>query len=212
MASTNGSEAVGPAAGSARRQAAAAQGAPTSQDPEVLAAQIERTREDLAETLDAIAEKVSPKRVADRTRKKVAVAVDQLKDRAVVQAGAAKEAAVGAKHKVVEQAGAAKERVQGVTSGQSGSVALGADSPTAFARPVGTADGALPPVTGKHVEGLDLTGTADRPAYVPPAPAGEGVRPEYVAGGAVALLLLLLLRRRRKRRRATVVVRGRRKR
>ncbi len=39
--------------------------------PESLAADIERTREDLAHTLDAIAEKVSPKRVASRTTKKV---------------------------------------------------------------------------------------------------------------------------------------------
>ena len=47
----------------------------TSNDPEVLAAEIEKTREELAETLDAIADKVSPKRVASRTRKKVGDAV-----------------------------------------------------------------------------------------------------------------------------------------
>ena len=48
-----------------------------SSDPEQMAAEIERTREELAETLDAIAEKVSPKRVAKRTTKKVADAVKE---------------------------------------------------------------------------------------------------------------------------------------
>ena len=46
--------------------------APRSNDPDQLAAEIEKTRDDLAETLDAIAEKVSPKRVAKRTTKKAA--------------------------------------------------------------------------------------------------------------------------------------------
>lgn len=46
-------------------------------DPEVLAGEIEKTREELAETLDAIAERVSPKRVADRTKKKVGGAVKE---------------------------------------------------------------------------------------------------------------------------------------
>jgi len=48
-----------------------------SSDPERIVADIERTREELAETLDAIAEKVSPKRVAKRTTKKVADAVKE---------------------------------------------------------------------------------------------------------------------------------------
>ena len=37
-----------------------------AKDPAQLAADIERTREELAETLDAIADKVSPKRVVKR--------------------------------------------------------------------------------------------------------------------------------------------------
>lgn len=50
-------------------------GGPGAPDPKVLADAIEDTREELAETLDAIADKVSPKRVATRTRKKVGEAL-----------------------------------------------------------------------------------------------------------------------------------------
>ena len=39
-----------------------------SPDPDTLVQEIEQTREDLAETLDAIVDKVSPKRVMDRTK------------------------------------------------------------------------------------------------------------------------------------------------
>ena len=68
-----------------------------SNDPDRLAADIERTREELAETLDAIAEKVSPKRVAKRTTKRVATAV---KDTAHDAATSVKDTAVSAKEKV----------------------------------------------------------------------------------------------------------------
>lgn len=68
-----------------------------SNDPEQLAAEIERTREELAVTLDAIADKVSPKRVAKRTTKKVATAV---KDTAHDAAVSVKDTAVHAKEKV----------------------------------------------------------------------------------------------------------------
>lgn len=66
---------------------------------EQLAAEIERTREDLAHTLDAIAEKVSPKRVASRTTKKVTQAV--------------KGTAQDAVESVKEGASAVKDKVSG---------------------------------------------------------------------------------------------------
>jgi hypothetical protein len=66
-------------------------------DPEQLAADIERTREELAETLDAIADKVSPKRVAKRTTKKV---TDAVKDTAHDAASSVKGTAASAKEKV----------------------------------------------------------------------------------------------------------------
>src|SRR3954451_23612718 len=66
-------------------------------DPQQLAADIERTREELAETLDAIADKVSPKRVAKRTTKKV---TDAVKETAHDAAEAVKDTASTAKDKV----------------------------------------------------------------------------------------------------------------
>lgn len=97
MASKNGKEpADGAAAAKLARTAASSTG-----DPAALAAEIEKTREDLAGTLDAIAEKVSPKRVAKRTSKKVAASV--------------KEGAAAAKESVIEGATAAKEAVRDLT-------------------------------------------------------------------------------------------------
>ena len=46
-------------------------GALVAQDPDELQAEIERTREELAQTFDAIAEKVSPKRAVSRTTTRV---------------------------------------------------------------------------------------------------------------------------------------------
>jgi MYXO-CTERM domain-containing protein len=107
----------------------------------VLAKEIERTREDLAVTLDAIAEKVSPKRVAGRAREQITVAA---------------QGAVAT----------AKTRVAELTSGGGSHAALPSGETTSA-----------------------------------PGGAPSGVRPEYVAGGALGLLLLLWARRRRKARR-----------
>lgn len=211
MASTNGSQPVGAANYASQRGAHGTSGA-TSQDPDALTAEIERTREDLAETLDAIAERVSPKRVASRTRVQVGEAVARLKAAAVEQTAQARqtaevarvralEQAQVAKGRVLEQADAARERVQpGSTTSGGGSVPLdvnGEKSPV-FARPT---TGALPPVSGVHVDGLHVEPDADQPAATPSSlpPAVAGVRPEYVSGGALVLLLLLLLRLRRRR-------------
>ncbi|MCW2776365.1 MAG: hypothetical protein JWN17_90 [Frankiales bacterium] len=183
MTSTNGSEPVdtGPRKPS------------TSKDPEVLAAEIEKTREDLAETLDAIADKVSPKRVAGRTKKKVADKVsdvtEQVKEKVAEQTGHAKEAAAGA-----------KDRLSG-GSEQVVPVDVGAAVPP------------LPPVTAVQADHLDLTTTpvstgAPTPTSTfptapsaPPALTGPDVPREALAGAGIGLLLLLLLRRRRNRRR-----------
>jgi hypothetical protein len=78
-------------------KASRAKAAKPKSDPDQMAADIERTREELAETLDAIADKVSPKRVAKRTTKKVATAV---KDTAHDAATSVKDTAVHAKDKV----------------------------------------------------------------------------------------------------------------
>jgi hypothetical protein len=160
--------------GTPRKATRAKKAAP---DPEAIAADIERTREELAETLDAIAEKVSPKRVAKRTTKKVATAV--------------KETAHDAAASVKDTAATAKEKVTG----------SGKDS-TAWAPDPGPATVTAPtmaPAAGADTASLPTT------SYVAPAvtspttyeSAGSGFKPEYVAAGAaVALLAWLLLRKR----------------
>lgn len=80
MASTSGSEPVEQSQPATREPSG-------SQDPAVLAKQIERTREDLAATLDAIADKVSPKRVAGRAREQLTVAAQGALATAKLKAG-----------------------------------------------------------------------------------------------------------------------------
>ena len=82
--------------------------APTSTDPDALAADIDRTREELAETLDAIADKVSPKRVAKRTTKKVG---DSVKEGAGKAEEALKTGAAAAVETVKDAAETVREKV-----------------------------------------------------------------------------------------------------
>lgn len=150
---------------------------PTS-DPAVLAAEIEQTRAELAGTLDAIAEKVSPKRVAKRTKQKVADSV--------------REGAASAKVSLVEGAAAAKEVVKDKTAKVKATPPLSSVpdlDPSADQVPMAE----LPPV-----------GAIAVPTLAPTAPAltaGPTVNKEYVVGGVAVVvlgLLLLLLRRRRR--------------
>lgn len=156
-----------------------------SPDPEVLAGEIERTREELAETLDAIAEKVSPKRVAGRTKKKVGDSVKQGTHDAVESvkstAGEAAEAVKGG-------VSAVKEKVGG--DGGDG------DAPR----------GPLTPATSVEVDSATPLGAvpvepagAEAPAYTRTLPPAAPSRLPVVAGAGVALLVLLFLMRRRRR-------------
>lgn len=145
-----------------KRKTAAARRA----DPDQLAADIERTREELAETFDAIAEKVSPKRVAKRTSKRVAAAV---RDTAAEAAASVRDTAVTAKDKVV---GGSKD-------------GLGwAPDPGPAAVPAPAAAAPLPTVAGDAaLRTYTSSGSALRPQYV-------------AAGVTAAVLAWLLLRRR----------------
>lgn len=171
-------------------------------DPEALAGDIERTREELAETLDAIAEKVSPKKAAARTKKKVG---DAVKDGAHDAADAVKEAASDAADAVKSGVAAAKEKVaaedHAVRSplGPQTSVELGAAEPVAGVQvPVEPAPtpGALADAT---VTGVEPVG-AESPSYPAPLPPAAPSRAPALAGAGAALLVLLLLMRRRRRR------------
>lgn len=164
-----------------------------SPDPAQLAKEIERTREDLAETFDAIADKVSPKRVAHRTTESVKATV---KEKAAVakevlgeKAGQAKEAAGHAREAVQEKAASARTAVQQRTGG-SGEPAL----PVA-AEPEPGVDPLLPSTAGVEVPVL-------APKPVPSSGpgayrSGPAVPKEALIGGAVALLVALLVWRRR---------------
>ncbi|MCW2623080.1 MAG: hypothetical protein JWL64_2682 [Frankiales bacterium] len=149
--------------------------------PEQLAAEIEQTREDLAHTLDAIADRVSPKRVAKRGTRKV---TDTVKD----TASSAKEAVT---HKAAQAAGAAKgaaDTAKGKAGELQGALHHGqADDPTG-ALVIDVTDGAMPGGQVRHGLGVDVP--VDVPVGVPPeAPAaGHGVKSaaEHVREAAAA--------------------------
>ena len=148
-----------------------------SKDPAQLAADIEKTREELAETLDAIAEKVSPKRVAKRTTKKV---TDAVKDTAT----------------------SAKDKVSGATSGRSDT--SWAPDPGAVSDV--TAVPELPPTAPVEVPTLQTTTYVPPQVTTPPGASmstyttsGSLLKPEYIVAGVVAGLLAWFLLRKRRR-------------
>lgn len=165
-----------------------------SKDPEVLAAEIERTREELAETLDAIADKVSPKRVAGRTKKKVGDAVKEGTDTAAasVKTGAAhlKDAAHDVKQSVQHKVDAAKDDVESIGRADTVEMSEPDDRP-ATVDPLGAR---LPPLEGGH--GMHpVPPVTDLDAY----PSSPRLSPAAIAGAAAALLVVVLVVRRRRR-------------
>ena len=183
-----------------RAEATAADDA-TKNAPEALAADIEATREELAETLDAIADKVSPKRVAKRTTKKVG---DAVKEGAAEAADTVRESAASAAETVKEQVAAVRERV-----GHAGDDSSDPDrSPLTTATsvsldaatPVADTDGTPGPLPSDAVTADPVGGARTIPPYLPPAPDRT---PLYAGAGAAAALVavLLVLRRRRSKRR-----------
>lgn len=186
MASNDSSKPIdpvdkGPAARRGRTAAEQRHGAAaTSNDPEVLTAEIERTREELAETLDAIADKVSPKRVAGRTKKKVSDAVKDGAEGAAetVRAGTAavKEAAVGAKEAVEEKLAGTPDAGPGPVPASSVTAPLGGTAPT------------YPPATPPL-----------RPVPAVPAQSSSLLGAPALAGAVAAVVVALLVLRRRRR-------------
>jgi hypothetical protein len=150
-----------------------------SKDPEQLAADIEKTREELAETLDAIAEKVSPKRVAKRTTKKVTDAV--------------KETASSAKDKV-SHGGAAKPGTSWAPDPGPASVADPALQPVPELP--STAPVAAPQLeTTAYVPPQVTTAPGSATTY---SSSGPLIKPQYVAAGVAAGLLAWFLVRKRR--------------
>jgi gas vesicle protein len=75
-------------------------------DPEVIREEIERTRQELGEDVDALADKVNPSKIAQRQTDKVKGKLSSVKDRVMGSAG-------GVKDRVMGSAGDVKERVMG---------------------------------------------------------------------------------------------------
>lgn len=198
-----------------------------SGDPEVLASEIEKTREDLAETLDAIADKVSPKRVTQRTKKKVTDAAkssvhgaaDTVKEKATMAGDSLKDAAESLKDKAAEAGDSLKDSGGGAKVGASSggvpdvegsmtSIEANGEAQTEFAiDAVPAKPGAVmitPDVQRPSVAPVigDLT-TEDPPSLKPGgqapslAPVAQSRAPMLVGAAAAVAVLLLLLRRRR---------------
>lgn len=191
-----------------RSPAAQAGGQPDPTDPDALVAEIEQTREDLAETLDAIVDKVSPKRVAKRTTKRVGdaakggvtEAAESVKQTAVAAKEGAAEVAETVKLSAMEGASEAADSVKHTASTAKEAVKEVAASVkqkvtpapgTGAAGPAGGVFGAAEPAT---------LPTSEFAPYRPVPPPGTGPsRAPMLAGAAAAVAVVLLLLRRRRR-------------
>jgi len=179
--------------------------APTSEE---LVAEIEKTREDLASTLDEIAEKVSPKRVAKRTGKKVA---DQVKETAASAKDVVAETAATAKEAAADTVDAARKKV-----GRATDPVLAPVAPVEPPAPISLAEALaeepatvpglvpptdLPPAAAVEVPTLSTAWSGPTPvagSLSSGAPAGRGLPvPAPVLLGVALVGLVLLLRRRR---------------
>ncbi len=159
-------------------------------DTEVLAQDIERTREELAETIDAIVDKVSPKKVVERTKQQASVAAKQgLHDASVV----AKETASTAAAVLKEKTGTATEAVKGAAATVKEKVSGGSDS-TPDSSPLhgatSVAIGSATPVAATPAGTTSTTGTAgttgdDIPAGLPTGPSPLPSSTVSIDAGAV---------------------------
>lgn len=142
-------------------------------DTEVLVTDIEKTREELAETLDAIVDRVSPKKVAERTkvqaREGVQEAVEIVKETAATAAAVVKEKAGTATEVVKEKAGTATLAAKGTAASVRERVSGGSDSSASrspLAPATSVAIGSASPVGSP-------AGTGTTPA-TPPSPLPQG--------------------------------------
>ena len=176
--------------------------------PDELASDIEKTREELAETLGEIADKVSPKKVAKRTQDKVTADV---KEKAHQAEDAVRTGAAAAVEAVKEKVDAVKDKVQGSddapTVGGASSMKLGKPvegqptrSVSSAPDPVGTAPSPLSQDTVSI--GATPTPASSVTPYRSTATSSSSEKVPVYAGaaGAVAALVLLLRRRRRRKR------------
>lgn len=102
---------------------------PTTNDPDAIRADIERTREELSRDVNALGESVSPSHMAHRQADKVKGRVSALRDRVMGTASSAGDRASGMAHNVGDVASQAGTTVERKTQGNplaAGLIALGA--------------------------------------------------------------------------------------
>jgi len=159
----------------------------SSTDPAVLAQEIEQTREELAETLDAIADKVSPKKVVGRTKKAA-------KDGAADAVEAVKDTASSAADSVKGGVAAVKEKV----SGHGDAAASLSDHTVSLAVAEVPVEPAPTPGALADASFIVTEPAGGKTPYVstlpPPAPSRV---PVFAGAGALLVLLYVLKRRRR---------------
>lgn len=180
----------------ARRARTAAQqraDATSTPTPESLVAEIEQTRQDLAETVDAIADKVSPKRVAKRTTKK---ATDAVKD----GAAAAKEMVTDAAETVAEKATSAGHAAAEAGEAVKATVRKAPSKKVPVETDTAAASAPQASVTPTAVSPSPAPALAAASAWQPSdsLPAGKGVDKRALGLGAALVLALLVWRRRRR--------------
>jgi len=180
--------------------------------PEALTEQIEQTREELAATLDEIADRVSPKRVASRTTKKLtenvkesaASARETVTEKALAAKEVASEKAAAARVSLSDGAASAKAAVNDKTAAAKEALAerkgdphlaLESSPESTAPLPLGTAAGTA--VVGRHESAVPYVVEADMAAAgdelppieaveVPPLPvraSGRAVSPGYEPSG-----------------------------
>ncbi|MDP9496529.1 MAG: DUF3618 domain-containing protein [Actinomycetota bacterium] len=189
-------------------------------DPDALAAEIEQTREDLAVTLDEIADRVSPKRVAERGKSR---AREVFAERSAQAKELYAEKSAQAKELMAEKTAVAKDKAATAQAAVSEKTAQarGAAAARTGRGSSGTNVDDLPPVTGVAVPRLapdrPTPGTDPLPSATTRGGGGSTAVPssstaggastwisqnptastELAAGAAVALVGLWLVRRRR---------------
>ena len=197
-------------------------------DTEILARNIAQTREELSVTIDAIVDRVSPKKVVERgkqqAREGVQDATEIVKGHATTAAGLLKEKAVVVsgvvKEKVAELRGSGDTGPARSSATSSRIVAPASTAPSPDAGPVSSPGssplppstvsidaGAVPPPEVPTSTGSPGPRVSDLPSHRPVTTTGAvPVPPVYAGAGAAALLaaVLLLLRRRSVRRRNRV--------
>jgi uncharacterized protein YjbJ (UPF0337 family) len=134
------------------------------EDPEQLEREIERTRAKLGADIDALEEKVNPKKVAHRQVETAKGKAAELKDKVVEAAGTAKEkvtAAVGdAKAKAADAAGEAKAKAAEAAGEAKGKVAEVKDKATGS----GSSTVDAYPATGSYQDGGSGAGLGQKVA------------------------------------------------